>query len=667
MTRHLLAALLLCPAAAAQQPVTLSVESAESSRDVGGYTLSNSFEFGYRFASVGGDHDIYRASVNYGNGLRLFRGRLRIHSSDGKGAALDDFSLRSSGGPGDPYQAHVIRAEKNGYYRYDLQHRLVRYHNRLPSLWSGEHGLSVERAMQVHDLTLLPGSSFEILLGHDRNERSGPGFASVGTTDNFGVLDGLNYLRYLVNLRQSNRQDRAGFTAKFGGMALTLMRAVDFYEEEGVQEDASRLPSATSNIQPVDEFERSQPFHGRTAITTVALRTRKERAIGFNSRFVYAGGTRNSALMDRITVPDSAAMAAGFREAFIVGDANRRQSSGEATVLFLPSPRWTITNTTAFHNTRIDGHASFVEIGFFRDEFLTFSHLGIRRISNATEANFRAVKAVSLYGAYKLSSRRARSSDAVEYENFGFGRDLEAVDNRFSSGAAGVRWLPGRNLRASFDLEIGRADRPLTPTSERRFHNQSARMRWRRDNLTLSGYFKNRVNDNPTELLAYSSRSRGHGVHASWVHADSGTVFDAGYSRLDIDVSTGIVDLFSFEGDLERLRSVYAGNIHNLSFAMRAAPLERLTLHLGYNLTKDTGGGEFDLAFAERAAYSLSGGILATSLPMSYHSPQVRLSIAVGPNLAWNVGWQYYGYAETIAGIRGFRSHVGHTSLTVGF
>ena len=667
MRRHYLASLLLCPFAVAQQPVTYSAEVPASSRELGRYTVSNSFEFGYRFANVGGDHDLYRASVNFGDGLRLFQGRIRVNSLDGKGGALDEFSLRSSGAAGDPYQAQVVRAEKNGLYRYDLQYRLVRYHNRLPSLWRGEHGLTVQRAMQTHDITLFPGSSFEVLLGYDRNGRSGPGFASVGTTDNFGVLNAENYLRYQADLRQSNKQYRAGLTANFIGLALTAIHAVDLYEEEGIQTDASGLPSATSNIQLVEDFARTQPFHGRTPITTMALRTRKDRTIGFNSRFVYASGTRNSALMDNISVPDSATTIAGFREAFIVGDASREQSSGETTIVLLPTPRWTISNTTAFHNTRIDGDASFVEIGFFQDEYLRFSHLGIRRISNASEANYRALKELSLYGAYRFSTRRARSSDALRYPDFGFGRELEAVDNKLRSGAAGVRWLPGRNLRASFDFEVGRADRPLTPTSERRFHNQSARVRWRARDFAVSAYFKNRANDNPTELLAYSSKSRSQGVHASWLHSDTGLVLDGGYSLLNMDVSTGILDLFEFPGEPERLRSVYASSIHNVNLSMRVTPAQRVTLHLAYNLTKDTGGGASDLAFAERSAFSLDGSYLMTSLPMSYHSPQLRLSVAMKGNLAWNFGWQYYGYLERIAGIRGFRSHVSYTSLTVGF
>lgn len=666
MMRVPLALAALSCVAAAQEPVVYSRDVAGPLREAGQYAVSSAFDFGYRFASTGGSQDLYRASVNFGNGLRLLQGRLRLHSSDGQRPALDELSIRFSGLGGDPYQVLSVRAGRNGLYRYDMQHRLVRYHNRLPALWSGEHGLTVQRVMQSHEITLFPDSDFSLLLGLDRNTRTGPGFGSVGTTDNFGVLDARSFLRYQADLRQASRQYRAGFTARLPGLALTATHAVDLYREEGAQTDASKLPSAAANVQPVDRFARSEPFHGRTPITTVALRASEDRPIGFHSRFVYAGGTRNSTLMDSVSVPSSATAAAGFREALIVGDADREQASGEAALVLLPAARLTITNTTAFHNTRIDGSASYVELGFYRDEYLRFDHLGIRRLSNAAEVSYRAARSVSLFGAYRLSARRARSSDALRYPDFGFASELSAVDNSVRSGTGGVRWLPGRNVRASFDVEVGRADRPLAATSERRFRNQAARFSWRRRQLTLSGYFKSRVNDNPAELLAYSATSRSQGGHGSWASPNGGLVLDGSYNWVKTDVTTGILNLFDAGFQPEPLRSVYVASIHSLNFAIRSTPTSNVTLHAGYNLTTDTGGDE-RARIPGGSSFSLQDGILMTRLPMSYHSPQARISLQLRQRLAWNVGWQYYGYAESIAGLRGFRSHVGYTSFTIGF
>jgi len=170
MICRLLPFLLCCPGLA-QQPVADSFPTAGRTRETGGFTVSDSFEFGYRAAGIGGDRDLYSASANYGDGLRLFGGELNVRATDGKGSVLDRFSLRSSGA-GDPYQAHRIAAERNGLYRYAMQYRLTRYRNGLPAWWRGGHGLATRRTLQSHDLTLLPDSDLEVQLGYERNVRA---------------------------------------------------------------------------------------------------------------------------------------------------------------------------------------------------------------------------------------------------------------------------------------------------------------------------------------------------------------------------------------------------------------------------------------------------------------------------------------------------------------
>ena len=653
-----LLALLAPGLALAQQPVAPLADEQARSREIGSYAVSNLLEAGYRFARVGGDHDLYRAGVNYGNGLRLFNGRFRATSLDRRGL-LDELSLLSAGGLADPYQFHTVRAQRNGVFRYDLQHRTVRYHNRLPTLWRGEHGLRSSRELQSHALILRPGGRLEGILGLDLNRRSGPGFASEAIPHRDGGFDARNFLRYRTDLEQSGRQYRAGVSARFVGLALTVIHAVDLYEEGGESVDASLGPSLAPNIQPVESLSRSAPFHGRTPITTVALRSRENRRLGIAARFAYSDGYRNSVLMQDLAVPDPAASTATIRDTFVVGDANRRQGSGEITVSFLASPRLALTNTTSFHNTRIDGQAAFLETGLFRDEFIRFEHLGIRRLSNASEAIFRPSKQISIFGAHRFSDRRVRTEEATRFPDFEFARDIEPQDNRVRSAAGGLRWLPAPGLRASFDFEVGSADRPFTVTSERRFHNESARVRWRYGDFAMGGYFRNRANDNPTELLAYSSQSRAQGVQASWVAPESGTVFDAAYSLLVMDVSTGILNLFDLPDLPDRGRSVYASSIHVLSLGIRLVPSQRLTLSLRYSLTKDTAGGTEGLV--------RDGSDVFSGLPMMYQSPQARLSLRIREGLWWNAGWQYYGYAERFSGIRGYRAQVGFSSLSLSF
>lgn len=655
------------PVAWSQQPVTATAEQAGAARRLESYTVASSFELGYRFAQPDGDLDLYRASVNYGNGMRLFQGTLRVHSVDGKGRFVDELAVRSSGAVSDPYQSHVFRAAKNGMYRYDGQVRFMRYHNRLASLWLGEHGLRTDRALHSHDVVLRPESRFKVLIGFERNRRTGPGFGSGGVEEPFDGFEEGRFVRYRSDLSQANNQYRAGIEARFWGLAVSARQAINRYKELGEASDASRWPSLASNVYPVETMRLSTPIRRSTPVTTLSARTDSEGAVGFVLRYVYAGGQRNTMLSEQLAVSAPGALAAEQRETAVIGDVNQRLSSGDMTIVATPTPRWTITNTTAFHNTRLDGQSSLVEIGIEREEVLNFEHLGVRRLSNTSEANFRPTRHVSLYGAYRASSRQVSSSEVTRFPWAEFNEELTSVDNAIRSGSTGVRLLPGYGVRASFDFEIGRADRPLTPVSERRFRNESGRVRWNSGSFTASGHFRNRTNENPTTLLAYSGKSRSRGVQASWADSASGFVVDVGYNLISLDISTGILNLFqAIEPASERGRAVYASRIHNLNIALRAAPHKRVTVDAGYALTRDVGVSGFSPLGVTTSRFSLDGTSIVSSLPMSYRSPRARVSIAIRKSLSWNFGWQHYGYSERFARDQGYSAHVGYSSLTLG-
>ena len=543
-------------------------------------------------------------------------------------------------------------------FRYDLQVRVVRYYNRLPSLWRGEHGIRSSRRLQSHNLTLLPGSRLEVLLGWDGNLRTGPGFASAAAAPADGVFEDRAFLRFRQGIRQSSSVYRIGATVRIAGLALTLVRAVELYRETGEYSNASRLATSAPNVQPVDSLQRSQPFHGRTPMTSVALRSRGNGRLGIDARYVHTGGYRNSRLLERVSATARTGSAASHRELFIVGDASRRHGSGDVSLTFAASGQLTVTNVTSFHNTSIDGKADVVETIFFQDQYLRLDHLGVRRLSNATEALFRPVRQVAVTGAFRATARRARARDSVRYPEFEFGRPLQGQDNRLRSAAAGVRWLPATGIRASADLEIGRADRPLAATSRRRFANHSARLRWTRGALSAGGFFVGRVNDNPADLLAYSSRTRVQGLQASWALPGTGTALDASYTRLGMDVTAGVLNLFEIPAARQRWRSDYSARIDVFSVGMKLALAKRATLAARHSSTQDTVGAAQGLPRED-------GGI-ASGLPVSYHAPQIRISVQIARNVTWNAGWQRYSYSERFRGTRGYRAHVCFASLTVG-
>ena len=511
----------------AQEVVTPTPGANDDLRTVGPYTISNSFEAGYRLSEVAGNRDVYRSSVNFGNGMRLFEGQLRLNTVDGRGKYFDEFAFHTFGQGQDPYQSSSLRVEKNSLYRYDMRFRIVNYFNRLPTLWNGEHGVNSERIFQNHDLTLFPGRAVEVWLGYDRSNRNGPGFTSEAVGMSLEALDSGNFLRLATNLRQLNNQYRTGTNIRVAGLAITLTQSLDNYREDTEFSDASGLVAGLGNAQAVSALRRHEPIHGNTPVTGVTIRTENESVVGFHGRYVYSGGERNFALSEDVTAVDPGRGLSTLRRTFVLGDANRRQGTGDFTVTLLPTEKWTVTNTTSLNNLRILGESSFLETSLFTNEFIQFEELGIRHISNATELNFRPVRELGLYGAYRFSRRRVRSREALFFPGFEFGLPLVGRDNGIHSGGGGFRWRPARGLRVSFDAEKGRADRPFTPVSEKEFHTENARVQWRKDGFGVGFQFKNQANNNGASLLGHSAKGRQYSVNASWTPA-SGRVAPRG-------------------------------------------------------------------------------------------------------------------------------------------
>ena len=663
----------LASLAAAQSTVAPSPDKPGDLEKAGGYTVTNSYEVGYRFADVSGNRDVYRSAVNFGNGMRLLEGSLRVHSEDGRSRFLDEFTFHTLGAATDPYQFHTARAEKHGLYRYDMRTSLVRYANQLPMLWQGEHALDAERMFQTHDLTLRPGSRFEILLGYDRNKQTGPGFSSAGIPDRIGAFERTNFLRYRTDLRRVNNNYRAGVNFRAAGLAVTAIQSFDNYKEDTLYSDGTGFPTAVGNVQPVTSLTRSDPFHGNTPVTQVAIRTEKERRVGFHGRFVYASGQRNAALDENVTGFNPQQNRSTLRQTFVIGDASRKQGTGDFTVVFMPTKRLTVTNTSAVNSTRITGGAQFVEVTSRTNEQLRFEDLSIRHITNATEASIRADDRLSFYGAYRFSTRRTGTSSAFEFPGFRFDEPLVEVDNDIHSGGAGVRWLPAKGVRASFDFEVGRADRPLAPVNERKFHTESARVQWRGKGATLTANFQSKINNNPTSLVSYSSTSRGGGFHGSWADPDARFTLDGGYQYLHLDTAAGIFNLLAPADDGPSFaRTFYTSNLHTGSFGIRAAAHERLVLYFGYSIAKDTGDGRGSLQVTEpfNPVYPVVGSDGAnffTSFPLTYQSPQARVSVKVHEKLWWNFGWQRYDYDERFTGTQNYAANTGYSSLSWSF
>ena len=636
---------LVCTAALHAQPtVAPSTERTGPARgqNTGEYNVVQSFETGYRFHSVGGNNEYYRSHVNFGNGVRLLGANLLVNSREGHGRYFDEISVTTQGLGNDPYASLGIRVQHNRHYRYESLWRSNDYYNPGIAGTAGGHLLDTRRTWHDHDVTLFPHLPIRLFLGYSRNRQDGPGLSSIqlfeARGDEFPLFA-------LIDRRQS--EARVGAELRFFGVRFAIHYGRQRYEEQA----PLSLDSLSAGANPNDNttlssFRRTEPYQGRTPFWRGSLFTERQTWVSLNARFSYAGSRRDFAL-DETATGTGRLGAAANRQVIVAGSGRRPLSSGALTLSLFPNDRVTLTQHLAFHQTSMDGDASYRELNNNLQtlSFLNFQSLGIRTFASASNVNLRLSRWVGLFGGYHLSSRRIRSLEGFTFSGATTAASYEQ-NNRLNSGVFGIRLTPSKPFSVLLDAEIGRANRPFFTVSERNYHALSARAQYKTRTLTLAAAARTFYNTNSVSLFTHSSRSRNYSADASWTPR-AWFAIDASYARLHLDTLTGIA-YFSASA-LTSDRSLYLSNIHSANLGARVAIKGRADLTFGFSRVQDTGDGRS--AAAQPAADTVAAGQSAAFraaqvFPLVYQSPFARLSVRFHDKIRWNFGYQHYKYAE---------------------
>lgn len=630
-------------AAFAQPAIAPSTETVGTTRgdDWKGYNIRNSFEVGARFLDVDGSREKYRSDVNYRNGLRLLSSKLEIHSKDGHGKFFDDLVLTTLGLGNDPYQNAALRIEKNNLYRYDFGWRLSQYYNPALTIANGWHLQDTTRQLQDHNFVLFPAARFRLLAGYSRNSQSGSGLSTVNLFDSQrGAVFPLS-----ENVRRQQNEYRAGFEALFAGMKFIALRNWEYFKDDTtdfVNQPVS--PDQAAGQTSLRNLYRSQPYHGSSPGWRANLFTDRPRWYAVNARFAWVNGRRNF-LFDESALGTDRFGASQNRQVFVSGDAQRPVLSSNATVSIFPSTRWTVTNHTSFTQNRISGDAQYRELdnsslGF---NFVSWNQFGVRLITNTTDAQFQLANWISLHGGFHYADRRTRKQS--------IGEALTEQTNQLKAGQFGVRLRGLKGFSANFDGELGRANNPFFPTSERNYNALNGRIRYRRKSIRLSAQARSNYNFNFTDLWSYAARSRQYGGDASWTAA-TWFSFDASLNKLHLDTLSGIA---YFGPQLTTDRSWYVSNLYALNVGMRIDIRQRADLYAGWSRLSDAGGTRLPTALPIFES--------AQTYPFLFHSPMFRLSISINRKIRWNVGYQFYGYGESVLPSQNYRANTAFTSV----
>lgn len=640
----------------AQQTVAPSVEPVGKPRgtNIGEYNIRQSFETGYRFASIDGNRGKYRSDVNFLNGLRVLGTSLTVNSRNGKGKYFDEIILNTQGLGNDPYQFASLRAEKNRLYRYELTWRSNDYFNPALTIAYGQHLQNLQRRMQDHQFTLFPRRWLQIYGGYSGNVQDGPALSTANLFDARG-----NIFPFFENVRRQQNEYRIGGQLQAAGFKLFWQRGWEYFKEDtrGFLNEAGTPLDPTVTNTTLANFRRDQPYHGNTPHWRVNLFKEQAKWVTVNARFTHSSGNRNF-IFDEVA---NGAIRGGARnlQTLVFGDARRPVTSANLSFSILPTDRITISNHTAFNNTKMEGQNSIRQLtnGSLDSTVANFQFLGIRAVTNSTLLDVAIRPWISVQGGYQFSDRRIRSVEQAADSGF---VDLVSAEqsNRLHAGTAGFRLRPIKGLTLVADGEIGRQDRPIYATSDKDYHAFGARAEYKQKFFRLAAQARTGVNFNSVSLFRHSSRSRNYTIDGSWT-PNTRFAFDAGYQKLHLDTLTGLAYFQNFT-QINSDTSYFVSNVHAAHVGIRTVLLKRLDLYTGFASSKDTG--------SSRLGYTTQPGLFAAqSFPLTYVSPQVRLSYRINERLRTNFGYQYYDYAERVLAQQDYRAHTGFLSVLWSF
>jgi hypothetical protein len=646
----------------------------------GNYNITNSFETGYRWSLVGGDLGEYRSDVNYRNGLRLLSGTFSIDSKDGHGHYFDQILLNTMGLGNDPYQSAVLRIQKNGLYRYDMTWRLNDYFNPGLTVAGGLHRMDTERRMQDHELTLFPQSAFRVRVGYSRNTQDGPTLATSQELDSNSTNS--TGLPVFADLRRQWNEYRLGADMVFAGFKFTVLHRWDFYKEDTASSAFGVVTAASlgipNDLTTLQQYTKTAPVHGRNPGWMGNL-TANHKRWAMNARMNYLRGHNDFAMNEFASGLGRFGDAAN-RQVLVQGSADRPVVAGDFNFSVFPTSRLTLVSNTSVDNMRINGPSSYTDVinGSNPGPTIYFRYLGIRTVTNSTDANYRVTNWIGFYAGYRYTDRLVRTIEGFSIPAFGIpaANSVYENTNHLHSGTAGVRFRLMKALTANLEGEVGRADNPLTPVSDRNYHGLNGRVSYRTRKVQLSTSYKQVYNINsPFFFSDNTSHSRNYSANASWAPKDWFSL-DASYMKLHLDSLAALA--FSAgvnRATLQAGSSQYISNVHAVNFGTRLAVLKRADLYFGYSISKDTGDGRAvatgsltDAAAAANPATALLAGV--QTFPLTYQSPLARVSVKLTPKLRWNAAWQFYNYHERF-GLLGydqnFHANTGYTSVTWGF
>lgn len=657
--------------------------------EAGDYTVNSSVELGYRGLRVGGDINKYQGDLNYKAGPRLFDTSLLMRAKEGRGQLFDTLLVTSTGWGGDPQGYMRFSVEKSTLYRFDGNYRRFKYFRSVnnfanpfyvaPSLPSnpdgGWHGSDTRQQVGDFDLTLLPKNErVRLRLGYSPTRYSGPAFTSWHYGgDDFVILS---------NNKSRSNEFRVGADWKLAGIDFSLLQGFRRFRDETTWDNNSLNLGAnptTASSALLFSLNKTSPVRGDTNYTQFTGHTLVARKLDLTGRFVYSSSrtrfdwqesatgrnfnTRITNIPGAINPPNILTLG----QWNFTGGANRPAVRGDFGATYLVTSKFRISNTFSFDRFNTSGSDYYAGVftmtrtnGTGAVTLLptgtSYELSKFRKITDTVEGDYQFDDRYSLHLGYRYGTTRV--------EEFGGGANLgnngavplapssEFEENHTHAFIGGFKMRPVKTWTLYANVERGVADGVLTRVGQYDYTNFRLRSRYaptRKLGLNLG--LVTRDNSNPSSIDGVSLEDFGVSVKSrvftsSVDYAPSSRLsLSGGYNYQWVNSDAVIRYTFATPPAAAPANGFYTGHalyfVRNNFFHLdvTAQPLQRLTFFASYRINHDGGQGD--------RVSNMTGGSFVSSYPMSYQSPEARLSLRLNRRLDANFGYQYYNYNES--------------------
>ncbi len=651
-----------------------------STDDLGSYNVISSVEVGVRGLSVSGNDNKYRSDLNYGNGVRLFDSSFLLRSKEGvTGRAFDEFLVTTSGWGGDPNGSTRVSVEKSGVYTFDANIRRARYFNALTSLANplnaavGQHTANQRHNFSDFDFVGLPDNrKFRFYAGYSRDMREGPGTTTARFSgDEYAITS---------NIEARANDFRAGMDAYVLGFDVSLMQGARYFHDNSSQTvTLTNQGNNTANTSRIDNLFRETPAQGTHFWTRFNVHRLFAKKLDFTGRYIYLSSRSRYSFFEQTTGRQSNGNLAVPQTATSRGETKRPSSIGDIGVTFLATDKFRISNSFRYDNFRINGEEPLVDV--LRQRTLAGAPLATvttasffarttnyRRFLNTVEADYQFTPSYSIHAGYRFTDRHIQLAHLDRTTTLTTRNEI--VDNQTHAAIFGFKARPVKAWTIYFDGEHGDADSVFTRTGNNDFTNFRVRNRVNvSDKLSFTAAFISKDNTNPADVITSPSvpigtpaealdenvKSRNFTSSVDWT-PNTKFSLSSGYTHMRVTSIAGI--LLPISGQRRVGQSQYYSRDNFFFFNAFVKPASRLTFYAGYRINKDDGQGD---------RVSPSNVILIDSYPMSFQSPEARVTLKLNRMLDWNVGYTYYNYKDKFFPVQNYHSHLPYTSLRIYF